>query len=300
MPPLTPGRTYGINFALSGSTHGTRESVAGESLVSRLWLDRRYVSCRADRLRSRRVAHVHSDKRLRRLHLTHPRRRVGRRARRAEYVRSHSGLVAGEQRLQACGWRIRQSGGRRAGGCRTHLPCVLRHLRGVGGSSGVEYPERSRSGATQSGWFTRGGNYSFDMVANDDGPLVIDPVDAVNGGAWFDGVVSRISVREIISDPVPTAPVPAATATSANHTRSVQLAFPIGCRREGEAEYRRNQLTDNEPTHGERAPGESRTAGSASWSTTPRRTPAGGAGAVSRSPPRSSSATSRTAASAAP
>lgn len=47
-------------------------------------------------------------------------------------------------------------------------------------------------------WFS-GANFSYDWVASNGSPLVIAPVDA---DGWFDGTISKVSVREIVTDPV--------------------------------------------------------------------------------------------------
>ena len=126
-------------------------------------------------------------------------------------------LVGANTWAQTQGWS--QDGGAlrhtaaESAGLTGAVPVVAGHAYrvyfGVSGTSGA-HPEWTGGtvslGGNASGWFNRDGNYSFEIMATDDGPLVIDPVDAKSGSAWFDGAISRVSVREIVTDPAPSAP----------------------------------------------------------------------------------------------
>jgi hypothetical protein len=92
------------------------------------------------------------------------------------------------------------------------LPVVAGHVYRVyfGVSDTAEADPASRHGSVSlGGWkstFPRSGNYSFDIVTTDDSPLAIN-----FEGDWFDGVVNRVSVRELVSDPVSADQAPSGT-----------------------------------------------------------------------------------------
>ena len=83
------------------------------------------------------------------------------------------------------------------------MPIVPRRIYRLyfGVSESPDIPDDAKRGAATLGGrqygFTHGTNYRFDVPALDDAPLVFELE-----GDWFEGLVSRISVREILSDPV--------------------------------------------------------------------------------------------------
>ena len=216
MPPLTPGRAYGINFALSGGTKGTVAVSLGKvSSPAYGWSGDTFP-----------VALTVSDPDA--LLTFTPTSDYDGSISKIRVVELGDELVGENTWTLADGWSQEGGAFRHASGESASLTGAVavvaghtyRVYFGIAGASD-DHPEWKGGtvslGGTKSGWFTRAGNYSFEIVATDEGPLVIDPVDAKIGGAWFDGAISRISVREIVTDPVPTVPATAGLVTSAGN-----------------------------------------------------------------------------------
>jgi len=84
------------------------------------------------------------------------------------------------------------------------MPIIPGHTYRVyfGVSESPDIPAEAKRGEVTLGGkkngFSLGANYRFDVTAINETPLVFQ-----FAGEWFEGLVSRISVREIVSDPVP-------------------------------------------------------------------------------------------------
>ena len=215
MPPLTVGRTYGIDFAHSGSSRGTvKISLGKASSLGYDWPGSFPV-----------VLTVTDPNAL--LTLT-PTNDYDGSISRIRVVELGDELVGENTWTLAQGWSqeggaLRHTAGESAG-LTGAVSVVAGHAYrvyfGVSGASDAHPEWRGGTvslGGSASGWFNRDGNYSFEIMAADDGPLVIDPVDAKAGNAWFDGAISRISVREIVTDPAPAASAPAAVTPPASN-----------------------------------------------------------------------------------
>ena len=190
MPPLTAGRTYGIDLGHDGSTKGSvTVSLGKSSSVGYVWRGTFPLALT-----------VSDPDALLTLTPTNDYNGSISRIRVVEL----GDELAGETAL------TRDSSQEGVAHLSNAVPVVAGHTYRVyfNVSEASDADPRSRRGTVaiggqRSAAFSNVGNYSFDLAAIDDSPLTIDLE-----GTWFDGVVTRVSVREIVTDPVPSEPAP--------------------------------------------------------------------------------------------
>ena len=206
MPPLTSGRSYAIKFNHSGSSKGTVTFSLGKS--SSLGYDWRGTFPI--------TLNVTDPDALLTLTPTN------------DYEGSISNIRIVELGDELIGPNTLavtpESGSQEDSAKRARLtaavPVLIGHTYrvyfGVAGTSKEVFePKRgSVSFAGNSAPFSVTGNHSFDMLAVDESPLIIDIE-----GAWIDGLIDRVSVRELVSDPAPTPTETAAAASISSEAR---------------------------------------------------------------------------------
>jgi hypothetical protein len=202
MPPLTVGRTYGVYFNHSGSTKGTvMFSMGKDSSPAYTWRGTFPFALT-----------VTDPDAL--LTLT-PTSDYDGSISNIRMVELGDELVTGSTWTLDEGWTQDEDGFKHTSGAVASLTSNVSLIPGRSyriylSVSGV-LEETDRKGGTVSlggqtaHWFS-GANFSYDWVASNDSPLVITATD---GDGWFDGTIGKVSVREIVTDPVPSEPTQA-------------------------------------------------------------------------------------------